>query len=67
MSQDSIAERKNVIRNDLTHCFKELRELMGERLALLESDPVDISFWHDTVTALLIEGLRARPQCIFQV
>lgn len=56
-TQESIAERKSVIRNDLTHCFKELRDLMGERLMLLESDPVDTTFWHDNVTRLLMEKI----------
>jgi hypothetical protein len=56
-TQESITERKATVRNDMTHCFKELRVLMGERLVLLESEPVDAIVWHDTVSSLLVEKI----------
>jgi hypothetical protein len=51
-----------MVRNDMTHCFKVLRELMGERLALLECDPVDATAWHETVTTLLAEKIALLEQ-----
>jgi hypothetical protein len=55
--QELLQERKTVIRNDMTHTFKTLRDLMGERLQLLECEPVDTTSWHENVARLLSEKI----------
>ncbi len=50
-------ERKASVRNDMTHAFKTLRDLMGERLQLLECEPVDTASWHENVVRLLSEKI----------
>jgi len=46
------------LRNELNHLFKQLQELMGKRLALLEQDPVDTVAWHRRVSDLLTEKIE---------
>ena len=46
------------LRNELNHLFKQLQELMGQRLALLEQDPVDTVAWHRRVSDLLTEKIE---------
>jgi hypothetical protein len=46
------------LRNELNHLFKQLQELMGRRLALLEQDPVDTVAWHRRVSDLLTEKIE---------
>ncbi len=46
-----------MIRNELSHKFKELRDLMGERLALIHCDPIDAKYFHETVSGLLVEKI----------
>ncbi len=53
-----------LIRNRLSHLFKELRDLMGERLVLLECfHPVDTSVFHERVAALLSEKISLLERC----
>jgi hypothetical protein len=62
--QEAIEERKMLIRNRLSHLFKELRDLMGERLVLLECfQPVDTSAFHERVVALLTERIALLERC----
>jgi hypothetical protein len=62
--QDEIEEKKMLVRNRLSHLFKELRDLMGERLVLLECyHPVDVTAFHERVVALLSEKISLLERC----
>ena len=45
------------LRNEQNHLFMQLHALMGERLLLLERDPVDATAWRRKVTDLLSEKI----------
>jgi hypothetical protein len=45
------------LRNEQNHLFMQLHALMGERLVLLERDPVDATAWRRKVTDLLSEKI----------
>ncbi len=53
-----VRARAAELRNELNHRFRQLQGLMGERLALLERDPVDAAVWHRGVTELLTEKIE---------
>ncbi len=56
--QEDIEERKMVIKNRMNHLFKELRDLLGERLVLLECyTPLDTAAFHEKVAGLLAEKI----------
>lgn len=54
--QDEFEERRNLLKNRMLHSYMELRNLMGERLRLLETyTPVDTASFHRRVAELLVE------------
>jgi hypothetical protein len=62
--QEAIEERKQLIQNRLRHLFKELRDLMGERLVLLQCfRPVDTAVFHERVMSLLTEKIGLLERC----
>jgi hypothetical protein len=59
LSEQDTTELRKSLQNRMLHCFKELRDLMGERLALLEEySPVDTASFHDRVSSLLVEKIK---------
>ena len=47
-----------MIKNRMNHLFKELRDLMGERLVLLECyTPLNTAVFHEKVAGLLAEKI----------
>jgi hypothetical protein len=56
--QADLEARKTSVKNRINHLFKELRDLMGERLVLLTRyEPIDATVFHDRVSSLLVEKI----------
>ena len=63
-AQEEIEEKKMLVRNRLSHLFKELRDLMGERLVLLDCyHPMDVAVFHERVVSLLSEKISLLERC----
>lgn len=62
--QEELEERKNIVRSRLHHTYMEYRNLMGERLRLLECyTPINAAAFHGRVVNLLSERMSLLERC----